>query len=346
MTGIGTPTAASSTGPASGAEPRITVGIATFRRPADLRLALRSVFEQFAGTDGSPQTAGDLDVLIVDNDPDGSGAAVVAEFGLVNARYCREDRRGVAAVRNRLVDECADRDVLVFLDDDEHPRPGWLDALVTTWRRTGAAAVCGPVVPEFEGLIDPWVAAGRFFDRFNRPTGTVVQVAAAGNLLLDLAQIRASGVRFEDRFGLSGGEDNLFSRMLVNSGGTIVWCEESVAVDRVPASRVTRRWVLTRSFSHGNTAGLVDLELRATGQSALAMRVTMALRGAVRVVAGGARLVIGWAFLSRRHQARGARTAMRGLGLMAAAAGLIFREYSRGGRRIAIHRSVPGGSGL
>ena len=84
---------------------------------------------------------------------------------------------------------------------------------------------------------DPWIAAGRFFDRRRLPTGTDLEVAATNNLLLDLAVVRRLGLRFDAAFGLSGGSDTLFTRELVASGERMVWCDEAIVYDIVPTDR-------------------------------------------------------------------------------------------------------------
>jgi GT2 family glycosyltransferase len=309
---------------------RVTVAVPTYRRPDDLRALLPLLLEQAREVSGDRWS---VDVLVVDNDPGGGAAAVLGEAQATEVRYVVEPTPGIAAVRNRALTEAAGATLLAFLDDDERPEPGWLAALLDTWSATGAAAVSGVVVSRFAGELDPWVRAGDFYFRRRRPTGTPLQVAACGNLLLDLDQVRALGLRFESALGLGGGEDTLFSRTLIRAGGRIVWCDESRAVDRVPAERMTRRWVLTRSWSHGNTAVLTDLRL-ATGPAArLRVRATGLARGLLRVAGGGLRW--SWGHLSRsdRHQARGLRTLLRGAGMAGAACGLVFEEYARSGRR-------------
>jgi glycosyltransferase involved in cell wall biosynthesis len=308
----------------------VTVAIPTFRRPAELDRILPAVLEQ-----GRALSSGDgfrVDVLVVDNDPAGTAEKVVRRRGDPDVRYVREPSPGIAAVRNRALDEAAAR-LLVFIDDDERPCPGWLDALLSTWRDSGAAAVPGRVVAEFTGDLDAWIEAGTFFQRFDLPTGTQVQVAATGNLLLDLDQIRRLGVRFETAVGLGGGEDTLFSRSLTRAGGRIVWCNESVAIDHVPPERMTRSWVLARSWSQGNASVLTDVRLAEGRFEALGVRATW-LPGAVgRLVAGGARWLLGTMLRSDRHQARGARVLSRGAGMLAGVLGFGYEEYAREGNR-------------
>ena len=171
-----------------------------------------------AGMAGAPDAEGgagevvsDVEVLVIDNDARGSGrqaalaAAAVAGVAVrssseervesedVSVRYVVEERPGVAAVRNRALDETTERDLLIFIDDDEDPEPGWLAALVGMWATTGCQAVAGPVIPVYEVEPEEWVRQGEFFVRRTWPTGTVRPVAASNCLLLDLGLLTQIG---------------------------------------------------------------------------------------------------------------------------------------------------------
>ncbi len=319
---------------------RVTVAVPTYRRPDDLGALLpllrRQADEVVAASEGRYA----VEVLVVDNDPERSAEAHVAAAG-AGIRYAAEPRPGIAAVRNRAMDEAADSRLLAFIDDDERPRERWLAALLDTWAGTGAAAVSGRVLAEYAGELDPWIAAGNFFVRRNLPSGTAIDTAAAGNLLLDLEQVRGCGARFDSSLGLGGGEDTLFSRSLVRAGCRMVWCAESAVVDQVPAVRMTRRWVLTRAWSHGNGAVLTELRLTSGTWPRLAVRARAVAGGLVRLAGGAARWAFGRISGSARHQARGLRTALRGAGLVGGAFGVVYQEYARDGRRWRVSR-LPG----
>ncbi len=324
---------APTTEPAHTRTVRVTVAVPTYRRPDDLRVLLPAVLDQAREVAAASGGRYAVDVLVVDNDPDGGAAATVAGMAAAELRHVTEPTPGIPAVRNRALAEAADAELLAFIDDDERPEPGWLAALLDTWAATGAAAVCGVVLAEYAGELDPWIRAGGFFVRRRWPTGTPRDLAACNNLLLDLDQVRALELRFEPALGLGGGEDSLFSRALSRAGGRIVWCDEAAVVDRVPAGRMTRSWVLTRAWSHGNAA--VRIELRLTTGAAARLRVRLAgvAGGLARVVAGGLRWCWGLLLRSDRHQARGLRTSLRGAGMAGGACGLVFEEYARSGRR-------------
>jgi len=310
-------------------EVRVRIAVPTFRRPDDLELLLPRLLEQAAHS-ARTDAGGTFStrVLVVDNDPAGSAAGVAAEFAGEGVEYVREDWAGIAAARNRAMDESSADRLLVMIDDDELPQPRWLDALLDTWSREQAALVAGRVIASFESDLDPWIAAGDFFTRRNLTTGAEITVSAAGNVLLDLDQVRRLGIRFDESLGLSGGEDTLFSRQLHAAGGRMVWCAESVIHDRVPFSRMSRSWVLRRARSHGSTAVRVDLMLASTA-GRLRVRTRRLIGGMLRVGLGVGRFLAGWVVRSPRHQARGLRAAMRGVGMITAVLGMRNEEYAR-----------------
>ena len=326
---------------------RLTIAIPTFRRPDDLKRAIGGVLKQVAeqaAREPSGGTVSDAEVLVIDNDAQCSGRkaalAAAADAGVavrasadeptagdMNVRYVVEERPGVAAVRNRALDETTERDLLIFIDDDEEPEPGWLAALVGLWASTGCQAVAGPVIPTYEVEPEAWVRQGEFFVRRTWPTGTVRPVAASNCLLLDLGFVRRAGLRFDEAFGATGGEDTLFTRRLSAAGGVIRWCDEARVRDHVPASRLTRPWILRRQRSHAATSVRVELAL-AGGGAQPAIRARAAAGGLVRIVVGGLRTACGTLIGDPRHAAKGARLLARGRGILAASTGGgVHREY-------------------
>lgn len=62
--------------------------------------------------------------------------------------------------------------------------------------------------------------------------GTRRGVSATNNLLLDLQQIHELDLRFDERFGLTGRSDTLFTRQLAKRGALMLWCDEATVIDR------------------------------------------------------------------------------------------------------------------
>jgi glycosyltransferase involved in cell wall biosynthesis len=303
--------------------PTVLVAMLTYKRPDDLPEATRAVVDQLDDVDG------DASLLVVDNDPEASAMPMAARFDPGRVRFVHEPVPGISAGRNRALDESGHADVLVFVDDDERPEPGWLRQLVATWARTGATAVVGPVVSTFAREPEPWIAQGGFFERRRPPTGTEVTVAATNNLLLDLRQLRDFGLRFDRALGMTGSSDTMLTRQIHRRGGRMVWCDEAQVVDVVPAARLTRRWVLQKAFRTGNSWSLVALKLEDRRAARLGQRLWLTGRGLVRVAGGVARMVAGVVTRSVAERARGARTLARGAGMATGAWGYVYAEYRR-----------------
>jgi glycosyltransferase involved in cell wall biosynthesis len=285
-------------------------------------------------------------VLIVDNDPDGSARGVVEAFdpgvvGVVGSdavvvRYVHEPVPGIAAARNRALVEAGAADVLVFIDDDETPCAGWLARLVAQWRADGSAAVAGPVVSVFDSVEpDEWMLGTGLFSRPTYPSGTRIEWVGTGNLLLDLAQVRALGLSFDVRFGISGGSDSMFSAQLVRRGGVMTWCAEAEATELVPAARLTRQWVTQRSYRVGNSSVRVRYALNPGVVSATRIWADSHRRAIGRIRKGVLVVLQGRRTGNEKLLGYGAHQINSALGILAAAYGYTYREYRRSKRRDA-----------
>lgn len=306
----------------------LVIAVLTFRRHDELGKHLPQVVKHAESLTAARPGMIRATVLVVDNDPSGAARAVVEDMALA-VRYVCEPKPGIAAARNRALDEAVEADLLVFIDDDERPMPGWLPALLDTWGTHHAAAVPGRVLPHYESAPDQWLVEGGFFDRPVRASGTRMPTAAAGNLLIDLRQLRGSGLRFEEPFGRTGGEDSLLGRRLVRQGLKIIWCSESAVEDVIPTARLTRSWVLRRAWSQGNLQSLIDVHLAPNTRQRLYVTAYRVAVGCALVGRGVPRAAIGYISLNRRHQARGAAASFRGLGMIAGACGLRYEQYAR-----------------
>jgi succinoglycan biosynthesis protein ExoM len=308
----------------------VRVAVLTYKRPQDIADALPRLLTQAESV-----AAGDVvsDIIVVDNDPEGSARGFVEGFASTHPKvaviYENEVSPGISAARNRALSTAEGVDILVFIDDDERPSERWLALLLETYRSYGSAAVVGPVISEYEVEPDAWVASGRFFDRRRMPTGTELDVAATNNLLLDLGQIRAMELTFDAQFGLSGGGDTMFTRTLHARGGKLIWCDEAIVIDIVPASRVTRDWVLRRAFRSGSSWSVTSLKLADSVKDRVLVKLRLTGRGSVRVAGGAIRFVAGTVGRSMAQRAKGQRTIARGAGMLSGAWGYVYSEYKR-----------------
>lgn len=310
----------------------VSIAVLTYHRNDDLRALLPLLLGQIVDATNTLETAVVGEVLVVDNDPEGGASDVVGPFAEKPVRYFVEKRPGIAAARNRALDEAPVDGVVVFIDDDERPTAGWLTLLLSTWLEHRSAAVGGPVEATFTGAIDPWIEAGGFFDRSFRSafrTGEAVRLAPTGNILLDMSKINSHQLRFDSTLGLAGGEDTLFTRQLVDLGEQIIWCGEAVVLDPVPSARLTRRWVIARTFFVSNASIHASIKLAQSRADALRTRLRYGATGSARLILGSAQALAGFVSRGRRNQAKGVGRAARGAGCLTAVLGLRFEEYRR-----------------
>ncbi|MGF1597353.1 MAG: glycosyltransferase family 2 protein [Acidimicrobiales bacterium] len=287
------------------------MGILTYRRREGLPTTVRSV-AAVVDRSASPPVWQLRELLIVDNDPDGSaqGAAVdlAAEID-VPVRYIHEATPGLAAARNRALDE-ADGDVLVFIDDDEEAEPGWPDGLLGIMDTSGAALVGGPVRTRFAQPPPSWVVEGRFFERPEPADGSTQAWLRSGNLAVDLAAVRAADLRFSPAFAHTGGEDVDFTRRAAAAGLDLRWSATAAVTETVPPDRARLRWVTARE--RRSTASWVRVELaldpRRRRRALVTVRAMVRAAQAMAVATGG---ILG----RRRHRiASAAVLASRALG--------------------------------
>ena len=317
-------------GTAPGPErPRLTVAVLTYLRNAYLAELLPALVEQAGSVAGRARVR----ILVVDNDPAGGAEQTAAGARPDGAGpeivYVHEPEPGIVAGRNRALDESAHEHLLVFIDDDELPRPGWLAALLAARERHGCAAVTGPTPPVFETAPDPWVAACGVFDSWEAADGARVRSADTGNLLLDLGRVRALDLRFDPRYGLTGGEDSLFTRSLTLAGEEIRFAAGAVVDKRVPAQRARRDWVLRRAHRSGSTWARVRIDT--ADRARVALRLGYAVKGLARAGREGVLALLaraGGDVASRAVHEVGARG---GLGMVVGALGGSVAEYGRSG---------------
>ena len=337
----------------------LTIAMLTYRRNDYLAQVIPELLAQADDVCDAQTT---VSVLIVDNDPQAGARAVVeaarAALGgeqpeaaesagaadsdavaMSRLVYVHEPEPGIVAGRNRALSQAHGSDALVFIDDDEIPSPGWLKALVSTWRAQGCAAVTGPTPPTFEVAPSAWVTASGAFDSWEAADGDQVRSADTGNLLLDLAVVEGLGLRFDPRYGLTGGEDSLFTRQLTRAGGVIRFAAGAVVTKRVPAARARRTWVLERSLRSGSSWARVRIDTAAPDGGAsgrlarLRLRLGYGAKGLAKAGIDGARAGVARIRGDVPAQARYEVSSRGGLGMVVGALGVHVREYGRPRRR-------------
>jgi succinoglycan biosynthesis protein ExoM len=216
-------------------------------------------------------------IVVTDNDEERSAEKLVSAFAqksCVGVHYCNEPARNIALARNRGIQN-ATGDYIAFIDDDEFPVADWLRRLMDASRAYPSAGILGPVRPHFEGEPPAWVIKGRFCERPEHITGTVMPwtECRTGNVLFHSSIIEGNAEPFDQAFG-TGGEDKDFFMRMTARGHVFVWCNEAIAYETVPSSRLTRNYMIKRALLRGrNTLKLSGGRFISVCKSAVAIPI-------------------------------------------------------------------------
>lgn len=269
--------------------------MATFRRPAPLARLLESLARQKL-----PPGVG-VEVLVVDDDPDGSAAPVVRRFtdGPHPVHYLVDGQRNLARARNRGVEAARGR-WLAFIDDDEVAGESWLAAYLERAAEGEADGWLGPVLPRLEREVTSWLDLESFYARPRHPTGAPLPRGELRTSNAFLRRALFAGRRFDPAFGgpRHFGEDSeLFGRW-VDTGARFAWCDEAVVEEWLPPERHRLAWLARRAYSGGYVWTRIALRGRPR-RAALAH-----LARSLVLLAAGLALLPGALVLGRRRVAR------------------------------------------
>lgn len=310
---------------------KVTIAVATYRRPQELRRLLDSIIQNEEPSFGWSA----LKLVVVDNDPNASAFNTYQEAQLLlpmEARYVIEVKPGHASARNRSVYEglIDGSEFIQFIDDDEIVSPRWLREMEETQQRFAADFVCGAVISEFESEPPGWISTSGAFARRVRMTGTVLAEFNDGNLLARIACLtRLSMKPFPEEMSLLGGADTFMSRTQVGLGAKAVWSQEAYAIEVVSSSRMRPQYVATRRIRVGNTDAYCQIMLTPGGQ-----RVSWRTRRALRAFAASIVRLLLCPYLAirrgKQEMYRSLFSALFNLGRSSGYVGLMVREYARG----------------
>ena len=212
-----------------------------------------------------------LEVIVVDQSPDSRTRDVVQgrPAGSPPVTYLHSDRVGLSLARN--IGVRASRSSLVaFTDDDALPEPGWLEALAVAFASTSprAGLVGGRILPLWEKPRPRWYPASfEYLLPVFDPDGGLAPfpkgfLPPGVNLAADRDAIDRIG-GFDEEIGQRSGwratgDDSLFAWRAIEAGIPIYYQPEAVVRHRVPASRMSRRFLLERCYLEG--ISLLDVE--------------------------------------------------------------------------------------
>jgi succinoglycan biosynthesis protein ExoM len=192
----------------------------------------------------------EVTVVVVDNDPERSARETVFRFSTCSSlpvSYVTTAKRGVASARNALIEQAllSSADFCAWFDD-EMVRPNWLKELLAVQQRFGADVVAGPVNSLLPSDAPLWVRP--LYRSKPRTTGAALKFVATGNVLFSTRLIQDWGLRFDQAFDLTGGEDVAFFAQAAEHGARMIWAADAWVDEHVHIERMTRRSVYLRHF--------------------------------------------------------------------------------------------------
>lgn len=243
--------------------PKLIVAFCTYNRAARLPALVNALRQQ---TCPLP-----FEILAVNNNSQDNTLAVLEQLARepgANLRYVTEIEPGIVPARNRAIEECLGADYMLFLDDDELPRPGWLIAAHNALTQDGAACVGGRVAVNFApNPRPPWLGdellgflaevdygAAPFWIK---DTSTPLWTA---NVAYRMAIFRADPeLRFDARYNrqgnIGGGEDAMMFRRLLEQGVQMRYAPDMLVEHFVEPWRLQRSYFLKLHYAAGRRVG-------------------------------------------------------------------------------------------
>ena len=231
---------------------RVLVVVPTLGR-RDLGPLVRDIAEQRRA---AAAVGHEVDALVLHN---GSESGPLRELVIgAGLAYDSHAALGFSQIRNEAVGRAVEGrfDVLVMIDDDERPDPGWLPALLAPFA-AGADVAVGPVRTAW-----PPDAPQRFIRSSlprattDPPDGWIDVDLRSGNCAIRVD--RLDGLRFDDRFDAAGGEDTAMFRRLRAAGARCYWVGAASVTELVDPSRVRLRYFARRAYGQGRSYAVIQ----------------------------------------------------------------------------------------
>ncbi len=328
--------------PASPSPAHVVVCACTCRRPEGLRNLLAGLDSQEFTACAQPQ----ISILIADNEVSKLNEQICQQFRQHSSLplvYVPVHEQGISHARNACLDSLPpDTDFLAFIDDDEIPVPGWLQALLQVQQKTGSDVVYGPVLPVFCDAAPHWIRDSDFFAKPRQAdmlhNEQEIAFAATCNCLMKAKIIHDTLIRFDPAFAFSGGEDKLFFRQIKAAGYHIAWAKHAMVRETVPPQRACLNYLLREAFRLGNVRLPVRRRLLAqTGKTPGGGRLwAKTLLKSLRFILEGISTMLASPLHSPglRHFSDGACRTAEGLGLLMSLSGFRYQHYrSRNAQR-------------
>ena len=266
---------------------RVLVTICTRGRPRLLDSCLTSVCAQ------EPAEGVSVEVAVIENNETLTCAELVAGHSRrsgIPIHAVLEPELGIPFARTRCGLYATENgfDWALYIDDDETARPDWLRTMVAAAKTFDADVIYGRVISVYPPETPSWMIVPEVN---KRATGTLLKKAEGHNTMVRTRVFSADGLglRFDPAMRFTGGSDTDFFTRVHGAGGRIVWVGEAIVDELVPASRMTLRWQLFRTFRVAINISVLHEKQRGK----LAAMSRSLVKGIGRIIDGTVRLPLG-----------------------------------------------------
>lgn len=217
-----------------------------------------------------------FEILAVNNNSKDNTLAILENLAArpgVSLRFVTETEQGIVPARNRAIEEALESDILVFIDDDELPQAGLLNAAHDAIVNEGAECVGGRVEVDFTPhrrpawLEDDLLGFLAEVKHGNAPfwiTDDRTPIWTA-NIAYDMRLFRDHpALRFDKRYnregsGMGGGEDAILFRTLLARGTKIRYRPDMAVWHFIEPWRLKRSYFLKLHYRAGLRVGRHEL---------------------------------------------------------------------------------------
>ena len=222
-------------------KPLIVVGVPTCRRPKMLARCLASLATQIADNF-------DLVIVVASNGPDAEPSRAAVErfetWSPFPVEYLHDPVQSIARARNAILDAARRTAAqwVAFVDDDAVADPDWLTNLMAP-QYLHVSVLMGGNLYLYPTPRPFWAPS----DEVKGYEGQRYKTAYTGNVRFSAALVHA-GLRFNERLGLMGGEDNEFFAAAHVRGFEIRRTLRAVTREVAHPERLTYRALVYRSY--------------------------------------------------------------------------------------------------
>ena len=248
-----------------------------------------------------------VELIVINNDPSDDISEIInarrantsLEISLKN-----EYALGIPFARNTACKTALERGAewIIFIDDDEFPNPGWLEAYAKATEEWDAKAFTGPVNYIMPSGCAEWLENKGL--RF-RKNGSKCSRAGTCNVMFskDLL-LPPFSLSFDTEMQFTGGSDSDFFMRFVHAGGVILAISEAIVSEHVPPNRLTIQWRLKRQYRSSANRVYIKFKLhgaKKTIKDAAREIIMRMLHGTVKLVISPLSLIYGYTCFKRTY---------------------------------------------